>query len=599
MSWFGRILVGLMLALPVQAAPPDLNLNDLPAELIIAPQALVLEDVTKRINLLQLQTAASRFDWQPITQNAPNFSFSDSAYWLWFRVHNDDDKAQKRVLQIAMPIQDYIDLYQVERARSIVTRSYKTGDRREFDSRSVRAKDFVFALDFEANSHYDFFIRVDTHDGLFEALPITLWQQREFYEHASEQDFIYGLYYGALVIILLFNLFLYFSTRERVFLLYSLYLGAFFVWNFTFRGWAFMYWWPESPVWNNQMLVIATVGIFTFMTWFTTAYLQTKKTLPRVHVLMVALALLTLPGLVLSALDIYALTFYYLVPLGGLLLVLLLSSGVYLVFKGHRAAKFFVLAWALLIVGAIIYFLRVFSVIPSSPLTEYSLQVGSVLEFMLLAFGLADRINVLKSEKVALQQTALDNERLAGARLEDLVKRRTEQLEMLNKRLANQAITDSLTLVYNRRHFNEQLAEFLNTRSFALLLIDIDNFKPYNDRYGHQPGDKALVQVARALQRLALRADGEVYRVGGEEFACILPCEHFDQAVPIAQRLCDEVAALAIEHQDNNDGILTISIGLAWAEYKPGRNADELYARADKALYQAKDQGRNQVVVSL
>lgn len=601
MGWLARLsgVWVLWFAVGVQAAPPTLNLMDLPAELAIAPQAWLLEDVGKQVNLVQLQTAASRFDWQPISQNAPNFSFSDSAYWLWFRLYNPDENLQKRVLQIAMPLQDYIDFYQIDVNQGDVVKSFRTGDRREYDSRPVRATDFVFPIDLKPGQQYDFFIRFDSHDGLYDALPMTLWKLQPFHEYTSHTDLVYGAYYGALLSILIFNLFLFVSTRERVFLLYSFYLAAFFVWNFTFRGWAYLYWWPEWPHFNSQMTPIAGSLIFIFMIWFSTTYLQTKTLLPRIHKLMWLMAVLISVGIVMGLFNMYATIYAWMTPVYFLTLIVILLAGVMLVIKGQRAAKFFLLAWAVLLVGAMIYFLRLAGLIPSSPLTEYSLQVGSVLEFMLLAFGLADRINVLKSEKVALQQAALDNERLVALRLEDLVKRRTEQLEMLNKRLANQSITDGLTLVYNRRHFNEQLHDMINNRSFALLLIDIDNFKLYNDRYGHQAGDKALIKVARTLQRLALRVEGEVYRVGGEEFACLLPCDHFDQAVPTAQRLCDEVAALAIEHQDNNEGIITISIGLAWVEYRPGRNADEVYARADKALYQAKDQGRNQLVINL
>lgn len=578
------------------AAPQAIVLDDVLAnKLAVAPASWLLEDVEKSVNLLDLQTSPEQFAWQPIHEAAPNFSFSESAYWVWFRIENPQLQPLKRVLQIAMPLQDYIDVYQVNRANGEVFRSFKTGDRRSYDSRPVRSKDFVFPLDLEANTDYDFFIRFDSHDGLYDALPMLLWTQKAFHESVSESDLIYGAYYGALLAILLFNLFLYLSTRERVFLLYSLYLGVFFVWNFTFRGWAYLYWWPEWAHFNNQALFISGSMIFVFMVWFSTEYLNTKKFMPNTHKLLWALVALVVVSMVFGVLNIYALAYKLMTPIYALIVLLMLWAGVRLLIKGDRAAKFFVLAWSVLLVAAFLYFLRIAGLVPSSPVTEYALQVGSVLEFMLLAFGLADRINVLKSEKVALQQSALETERTASARLEDLVKRRTEQLEMLNQRLSLQAITDGLTHLYNRRHFNDCLELAVKQRPFALMLIDIDHFKRYNDHYGHLAGDNALIQVARIMHRLTVKHQAQVFRVGGEEFACIHQADNFHATLELAQRLCREVAAENMPHSQNVVPYITVSIGLMWIERHDDMTDDQVYAKADQALYKAKELGRNQV----
>ena len=598
MAWIQIGLLMLLVLGKAVAAPPQTLILDqhLSNKLAIAPSSWLLEDVEKSVNLLDLQKSAVQFDWQSIDQAAPNFSFSKSAYWMWFRIHNPKDELVKRVLQIEMPLQDYIDLYQVNAENGHVIKSFKTGDRRPYDTRPVRAKDFVFPLDFQPGQTYDFFIRFDSHDGLYDALPMTLWGQKLFHEANSELDLVHGAYYGALLAILLFNLFLYLSTRERVFLLYSLYLGAFFVWNFTFRGWSYLYWWPDWPHFNSQMVFIAGSFIFIFMVWFSTEYLQTKTSMPKTHKALWGLAWLVVASLSLGIMNFYALPYQLMTPVYVLTILLMMFAGIRLLIKGQRAAKFFVLAWAVLLIGGIIYFLRVAGLMPSSALTEYALQVGSVLEFMLLAFGLADRINVLKSEKVALQQAALENERTASARLEDLVKRRTEQLEVLNRRLALQAITDGLTHLYNRRHFNECLDNAVANRPFALLLIDIDHFKAYNDYYGHQAGDKALIQVARTLHRLCAKQEGEVFRIGGEEFACLVAAKDFEPTVSLAQTICNEITAQRIEHIHNVVPYITVSIGLVWVDVSDDMSADQVFAKVDDALYQAKEQGRNQVV---
>jgi len=164
---------------------------------------------------------------------------------------------------------------------------------------------------------------------------------------------------------------------------------------------------------------------------------------------------------------------------------------------------------------------------------------------------------------------------------------------------------DPLTGVPNRRHFDETMlacwaAHEQSGQELALLLLDVDHFKAYNDRYGHPAGDQCLRRVAEVLQRGLPAAQGTVARWGGEEFIVVLPHTGATQAMAIAQALVDAVTALGLRHEASpTSPSVTISMGVAVAT--PGQtlhSPDEIIAKADFGLYRAKHEGRHRCVLS-
>lgn len=174
-------------------------------------------------------------------------------------------------------------------------------------------------------------------------------------------------------------------------------------------------------------------------------------------------------------------------------------------------------------------------------------------------------------------------------------------LKFQNDLLRVLAFIDGLTGLANRRRFDETLQlEWRRCRRndspLALLMIDIDHFKLYNDRYGHQAGDSCLQAVAATLKAAFGRAQDLVARYGGEEFVCLLPeCDHA-AAKPKADALVQAVASLGLPHESSpTAATLTISLGIAVIIPNVSRSPEDLVMAADAALYQAKQQGRNQV----
>ena len=180
-------------------------------------------------------------------------------------------------------------------------------------------------------------------------------------------------------------------------------------------------------------------------------------------------------------------------------------------------------------------------------------------------------------------------------------RRQREELALLNQRLQEMASTDALTRVGNRRAFDQHLDEHWqqmgrNGRPFALLMADIDYFKPYNDHYGHPAGDQCLRQVAEAMGSALRSGQAEIFRYGGEEFVVLLQVSDAQELLAIAERLRREVADLGIDHAHRPDGLdhLTISLGGGLSSAPGLAHPQDLLARCDQLLYQAKQAGRNQ-----
>lgn len=160
------------------------------------------------------------------------------------------------------------------------------------------------------------------------------------------------------------------------------------------------------------------------------------------------------------------------------------------------------------------------------------------------------------------------------------------------------ATTDGLTELFNHRYFQEQIRMMVENSkryetSFALIIIDIDYFKKFNDNFGHQSGDAVLKQVAQTLKR-NVRATDIVCRYGGEEMSILLPNSNAGEAYSTAQKICDRVANKKFKLANGNDANVTISLGVATFP-NDGENAEQIIENADKRLYEAKNSGRNQV----
>ena len=228
-----------------------------------------------------------------------------------------------------------------------------------------------------------------------------------------------------------------------------------------------------------------------------------------------------------------------------------------------------------------------------NPYDEFAMQVAPFyILFLIIQIGMNTYLSYViesgtRSEFVKNRLLALEAQRL----------------QYLGQRLQQLSTTDSLTGIANRRYLEEKLASewargIRSQQSLALIMLDVDFFKDYNDAYGHQVGDECLKLVTEAIRSSCRRPGDFCARYGGEEFVVVLPDTSEDDAVLMADEIRQRVMTLEIPHATSDFGVVTISIGVAASV--PGQNetCDALLRLADLALYQSKDSGRNQVTAS-
>jgi len=230
-----------------------------------------------------------------------------------------------------------------------------------------------------------------------------------------------------------------------------------------------------------------------------------------------------------------------------------------------------------------------------------------MVSMSIVLFVLAVVLTAYTLRKVDLTRRQAQSEVLdLNVSIEEMLRQRTQQVAELsavlaeNQSLAELSMQDGLTHIANRRFFDTYLAGQIaiarrNNRSLALVLCDVDQFKSYNDHYGHQAGDACLVQIAAALQACCHRAADMAARYGGEEFALVLPDTDLAGAEWIAETARDTVSHLGIEHAKSSAGP-RVSISGGIAVWKMDMTADALIAIADESLYRAKREGRDRMI---
>jgi diguanylate cyclase (GGDEF)-like protein len=281
--------------------------------------------------------------------------------------------------------------------------------------------------------------------------------------------------------------------------------------------------------------------------------------------------------------------------LSNFYLVFTLCVGLYLLYvlfqsvRHRRPGSRVFLAGFLLFLGTTIWDILAYSNIIRS---VYLSQVGFVGFIFSQAYVLSMRFN----------RALATSEDLTG-HLEKIVTERTAALEASNRQLAALNITDALTGIANRRHFDDRLQSEWNRarrsgRPLALLLLDIDHFKAYNDHYGHRGGDACLQRVAKVLAASVHRAGDTVARYGGEEFAVLLPDCSDQDALALGEKICQTFQTAALPHAKAESGIVSVSIGVKSLVPSETTSPEELIGKADEALYEAKKRGRNRVWVA-
>lgn len=376
----------------------------------------------------------------------------------------------------------------------------------------------------------------------------------------------------------------------------------------SLNGLGNQYLWPDWPLWGNLALVVGFNATGLFGALFTRRFLETWR-LPWVDRLVLVLA----AGFAVAGLASVLVSYRVVAVMTSLLGIVFsgtaVIAGVQALRRGHPGARLFMIAWLLLLCGVGVMGMRNLAWLPTNFFTSYAMQIGSVLEMLLLSFALADRITAVRRENELAREQALlaRQQELATLHqvekeLESRVEIRTRALADANERLSAQeemlrhlAHHDALTGLPNRLLLEDRLAQaILKARRMrsgvAVLWVDLDAFKPVNDSYGHGVGDQVLCRLGERFRDIVRAAD-TVARLGGDEFVFVLDDLHTRaDAFGVADKVVAEAARPVLIGE--REFCVGASVGVA---YWPDDALEPklLLQQADEAMYAAKAAGRN------
>ncbi|MFC4346452.1 diguanylate cyclase [Kordiimonas lipolytica] len=536
----------LTLSQSVQAAAP-VEIDGLRSVIDVTPHLDILEDTDYQFSETDLRDAFFDARFEPLYRGAANYGFSKSAWWVRFSVKNSGDKADKVTFKLDYPLLDYVDVW-VFSGKELI-QSWETGNRRAFDSRPIGHRDFLFPLTVEAGEQQTIYMRVRT-DGPVN-IGLSLYGQHSLLPKIELEYLAFGAYFGGFLLLALCISLLYLVDRHLAFLYYLTYILSYSSYMMAFNGLAFQYLWPDAPEFGQiSRPILLTLSII-FLLQFSRSLLGIKSLSPFLHRAVTGLQLVLMPILLLVPFVGYGALVMPLAILNLVALGLVLAMGVTAHLRGEAAARYYLMAWSVFLVGLLLYLLKVFGLLPHNFITHYGFQVGSFFEFIFLSAALGVRV----------------------------------------KQLRHQSHIDTLTGLANRRHFDEELQAEFNVSSrpeaeLSLLVIDVDNFKDFNDQFGHAAGDEILRHLGEVFNT-QIRRPGTAYRYGGEEFTVLLPRTSKEAAILLAERLREQVAG------DPALKTVSISIGVVNCHDSKFATAADFFDAGDEALYRAKDAGRN------
>lgn len=360
-----------------------------------------------------------------------------SAYWVKLKLEMPD--IQKGfLLEFFDQTIDSLDAYVMHSGESRF-QYYQMGDMMPFSEKLMAHKNFQIQL--EGEGSYLIYFRVKSHE--YADIRVAIRSYTRFVEYALAEYYLYGIFYGMILIISLYNMLIYSAMREVKYLYYTFYIISVGFFAFSIDGIGYQYLWKNSPEWNQ---IAHGISLFLIIFWailFSKKFLNLQIRAPRINVLLNVIFALRI-ALFLYALLIDNSWFQYrnleLIPL-----VIIFVGSIIVFQRGYKPARFFIVAFGFLFLGFILKALLMLSVIPFYILSYYSLHICFVFEMLFLSFALSDRVRILKANRDrALKRIITQHEENAklkdrmNAELEGLVKQRTQELIEKNELLSVQ-----------------------------------------------------------------------------------------------------------------------------------------------------------------
>jgi len=386
------------------------------------------EDKAGTLSLEDVRTPQLERQFQQVPRTGPgaNFGLTDSAIWLRVTLVADKASPPDWLLEVDYPPLDHMELWAPDASGRYQRQD--AGDQRPFADRVIPHRSHVLPLRLQPGASTTLYLRVESQGTV--SVPAFLWQPAALWQHDQANYAVLSLYFGLLVGLLLYNLLLFFSLRDRVYLVYVLFVAGMAVAQAALTGLGYQFLWPEQQWWNSVAPPAGLSLAAVFGMLFARNYLRSAARMPVVDRILLAQMVGWLLALAAALALPYVWSTWMVTVLAVGSVATLIVTGALSVSRGYAGARYFLVAWALLLAGVLTLFLHNVGVLPSNPLTSNALLIGSALEMVLLSFALADRIDVglqfrdRAQVRIAAEHAMVEAPRESQARLKTVLDER-------------------------------------------------------------------------------------------------------------------------------------------------------------------------------
>ncbi|MFN3951394.1 MAG: 7TM diverse intracellular signaling domain-containing protein [Thermaurantimonas sp.] len=424
--------------------------------------------------------------------NKDNFHLGTNLNPVWLCADISNLSYQEVILELGYPIIDSIEFYLLR--NGVVVKEYFTGSSYPFQHREINGNYFKFII---PPGQYQVFIRVKSFYNI--QFPLKMYSWRSLNEHNVLESNLQGIYMGFVVLIVLYNLFLYFTIKDPIYYWYVFHTLATALITLHLNGYTFKYLWPEAPVINTYEPMIYGLGIFT--TLFSIKFLRPESFSKFWTVVLWGIFWVNVPVFVLPFLGQKMLANVLVQLVGSIGCLLMLIAGIALMIRGYRPAFYYVIAFSFLLVGVIVSILSRMNVLPNEPLLIHASQIGSAFDIVLLSIAVADRVNEGLKEREKLKESlfreTIEKENII--RQQNLLLKEEVEKQTKNLREANAAITETAAELKAKNEYLNKLLTIIGHD----LKGSLSNVTGLLDAYKDDPKayDRSVLQMLQSSAR--------------------------------------------------------------------------------------------------
>lgn len=486
-------------------------------------------------------------------ESIPGYGFTEAVVWVKFRLTNNTDSEIPLLLEYGYPMVDELSLYSPDLSNVYNYTVTESGIKRGFRSREVLYRNITFLIEVPPFGEYDYYLRVRTDSSV--NIPLSIRSYKYFAEKVNTELMFLGAFYGIMVVMFLYNLFLFLSLKDINYLYYLFWIICATMVQFSLNGFSSEYLWNEYSRWSkNNIAFFMMMGGFWGIT-FAQVFLSTQKASSMIHSYLNVVRFFALAGVFIALFFSYKIAIRYATVLWLVIPVTMLFVSSFFFLKGYRPARFFIISWTTGFIGMGLFAAKSLNLVPNNLITIWGMQFGVGIEGLLLSIGLGDKINEMKREQLRAQQLLLDT--------------KITMLESFSRFVPKQF----LTFLQKESIEDIELGDATSYK-MTVLFSDIRDFTNLSETMTADENFKFLNSYLKRMEPIIQSHAGFVDKFIGDAIMALFP-DNAQEALLSAVEIQKELKIYNSERELHGYADLSIGIGLNSGELMLGTVGSE------------------------